>query len=64
MVCVMYGCSFIDVYFEYIICKFTIAIKGSSIWIPEDIILLTLNELIFPPRRLKPEKMLRPTRSL
>lgn len=54
----MNGCSLIDVYFEYIICKFNIAIKGSLICILEDIILLTLYEVIFPPRHLKPEKCL------
>lgn len=58
MLCVMYGCSFIDVYFKYIICRFTIAIKGSLICTLEDIILPTLYELIFPPRRLTPEKWL------
>lgn len=58
MLCVMYGCSFIDLYFEYIIYKFTIAIKGSLICTLEDIILLTLYELMFRPRRLKPEKCL------
>lgn len=58
MLCVMYGCSFIDVYFEYIICKLTIAINGSLNCTLEDIILLTLYELIFFPRRLKPEKCL------
>lgn len=45
MIRVMYGCSFIDVYFEYVICKFTIAIKGSLISTLENIILLTLYEL-------------------
>lgn len=58
MLFVMYGCSFIDLYFECIICKFTIAIKSSLICTLEDIILLTLYKLIFPPRRLKPEKCL------
>lgn len=58
MLCVTYGYSCIDVYFEYIICKFSIAIKGSLIFSLEDIILLTLYELIFRPRRLKPEKCL------
>lgn len=58
MLCRAYGCSFIDLYFEYIICKFTITIKSSLICTLEDIILLTLYQLIFPPRRLKPEKCL------